>query len=511
VPADVRVPELFASDAPIDHAQTFDSQSQPGGCSALAALADRGILTTLRTKQVTFAPDRGWVVLRVRQPAPPGVGYPDQLVRVALPSGELTTISNAGGTAEALGQGGGLLVAGADADGKGLAVYEDGRLRVLASGACAHQATPDGSRVYALLDCDTRSRGTLAVIDVGTGTTTPVFGNVSSADVAVSPNSHWVAFIVQHSDAGTTTDTLHVADAMGSTYALPSQPGASNPWFASDELLLFAVGDSFSPSSSSELRGHVPGTGDTSYSITMGKATGLFGYKISADGDWLLGAAAPASDSGINLTAQLYAIRLDGSEEVLLSSDLVAFWYYQMPVDAFSFTGDGKHAVFIGGRLAKVWASDVLGTQSSLISNSGSFAVAGTGDQVALVEDSSSVRGGRLRIVALDTDRTVSLFESDAPLTAPNFPRDARGVIFVRRPTTGPSDLRYMSPSRPESLVLGEWSDTLLDMRPGPYASPLGKYPVDPTGCFTIIDTDLAPGPGTRLVLLPEADTPDGG
>jgi hypothetical protein len=28
--------------------------------------------------------------------------------------------------------------------------------------------------------------------------------------------------------------------------------------------------------------------------------------------------------------------------------------------------------------------------------------------------------------------------------------------------------------------------------------------PVDPTGCFTVFDTDLAPGPGTRLAILPQ-------
>jgi hypothetical protein len=38
----------------------------------------------------------------------------------------------------------------------------------------------------------------------------------------------------------------------------------------------------------------------------------------------------------------------------------------------------------------------------------------------------------------------------------------------------------------------------------GQFTPPYGLYPVDPTGCFTVVDTDLAPGPGTRLVLLPE-------
>jgi hypothetical protein len=41
-------------------------------------------------------------------------------------------------------------------------------------------------------------------------------------------------------------------------------------------------------------------------------------------------------------------------------------------------------------------------------------------------------------------------------------------------------------------------------MNQPPEAAPWWHYPVDPTGCFTIVDTDLPPGPGTRLVLLPE-------
>jgi hypothetical protein len=32
------------------------------------------------------------------------------------------------------------------------------------------------------------------------------------------------------------------------------------------------------------------------------------------------------------------------------------------------------------------------------------------------------------------------------------------------------------------------------------YAAPNSLYPVNPTGCFT----NLAPGPGIRLVLLPK-------
>ena len=72
-------------------------------------------------------------------------------------------------------------------------------------------------------------------------------------------------------------------------------------------------------------------------------------------------------------------------------------------------------------------------------------------------------------------------------------------------PSSGAEQLRYLSGIIPDSAVLGEWMETLLNMTPGVYGDPPGRYPVDPTGCFTVVDTDLAPGPGTRLVLLPES------
>ena len=60
-----------------------------------------------------------------------------------------------------------------------------------------------------------------------------------------------------------------------------------------------------------------------------------------------------------------------------------------------------------------------------------------------------------------------------------------------------------MSADHRDSIVLGEWKESTLRSQYPSYAQPEGLYPVDPSGCFTIVDTDLAPGPGTRLVLLP--------
>jgi hypothetical protein len=51
-------------------------------------------------------------------------------------------------------------------------------------------------------------------------------------------------------------------------------------------------------------------------------------------------------------------------------------------------------------------------------------------------------------------------------------------------------------------VVLGEWTVTKIDLTEMDRVDPPGPYPIDPTGCFAIVDSDL--GPGTRLVLLPE-------
>jgi hypothetical protein len=88
-------------------------------------------------------------------------------------------------------------------------------------------------------------------------------------------------------------------------------------------------------------------------------------------------------------------------------------------------------------------------------------------------------------------------------LGAPNFTPDACGLLFVNAPASGARQLRYFSASAADSVVLGEFTETWLDMDLGGYVTPLGGYPMDSTGCFTVVDTDLAPGPGTRLVLLP--------
>jgi hypothetical protein len=424
------------------------------------------------------------------------------LVRVALPSGRLETLSRGGGTAEALGPSG-LLVVGADGTW-GLAVHDGSGLREVAAAACGHLASPDGRWLYVVRDCDTEGRGALDLIDMTNGTTRPLAKNVRARGLAVSPSGTYAAFVVSQPDAGSTANVLNVATSAGKTYALSSDPGASDPWFANDSLLLFSTGSAFGPATAS-IRGHVPPDTTATYLVAEGRSPGFFGYDLSPDGQWLLAAGEQASDGGLWPTALLYAIRTDGGGEHLLSSDLLPYWEFEMAIDAFAWTGDGALAVFATNRTRGVAANDRLGASPTELSGKGLFRTAPAGDRVALLEYGDAGSPSRLRVVAAGSGQDVASFDSDRSVGGVNFLPDGKALLFVNYPAAGPVELRRMNDSG--TTVLATWSTTLLAMDGGTsglYSQPCGSYPVDPTGCFTVVDTDLAPGPGTRLILLPE-------
>jgi hypothetical protein len=501
---DVAVPERGKSDLPATDIPPPDGPTIPEGCRALQPLADKGVLTSQHTKKVLFAPDRSWMVLRVQQEDDAGIGHPDQIIRFALPSGTSTILSDSGGDAEALGSSGAVLISGVGSDGKDRVVYDSSGLRTIASAVCAHKATPDGTRVYILRDCGNTNIGTLDVVDIASDKTTQVATNVVQPGIAISPDSNWAAYVIREADAGWESDTIHLVSKSGQTYALASQRGAGEAEFVSNELLLFGVGTGSSiPVGRGDFRGHVPGSGDSSYLVAGGRGTGFWGYEISADGAWLLGVATSRSRDATFPGGELYAIRLDGSAEHLLTADLLPFWYFQMVIDAFGWSADGTRAIYMTEEAREVWTVDPLGTSPTRLSDNGYFRPAKTGDQVILLESVAGGTQNRLRVAALGSGTDVVLFDSNGRVDAPNLLADGRGLLFVNRPAAGPDELRFISTAGGDSVVLGTWDMTQLYLYSASDESTFGSYPVDPTGCFTVVDTDLAPGPGTRLVLLP--------
>jgi Tol biopolymer transport system component len=486
-------------------------------CADLQPLAD-GVLTPRHVVRVLFAPDRSSLVLQVKGEGPSGSSLPDNLpddlLLVRLPSGEVSPIISSVASTVWLQPGasrwiaspewlqpGATLLVGAVRDGKIdlVVVGSDGSgLRTLIQGVCDYVAAPDGSRVYVTHDCDQYRHGAIDVVDVASGASTrlAVYGDLrTSRGKTVSPDGRWAAFqTFIPLNSGANQWVLAVGNADGQVDTLVSQPGASDPGFVSDRLLLFQTG--------TEIRGHVPGSGDTSYLVADNRG---YGYQVSPDGKWLLGANASQTNASLCVT-KLYATRLDGTGELLLASDPNnCLPHPQMvPPRDFAFSAHGR-AIFDIDQHFGVATVGLDGGKPTVLSHGAYFLEAPWLDQVALFEWTS--RGSaapRLRLVDLGSATDVFAYDldSDGDVQTIGFPPSGRGLVFTESRSSGPSRLRYASADR--SVVLGEWQITQFVPDSWSNTPPLATYPLDPTGCFTVFDTDLAPGPGTRLALLPQ-------
>jgi hypothetical protein len=509
---DMPAPDLVLPDLPFKDTREPDGQASERPinrlwpCSQLQPLADKGILTNRRSRQVVYARDRTALMLTVQAEAPAGIGRPDQLVFVDLFTGQESLISQAGGKAEPLGQSD-FLLSNIGTEGTDLGVYSpaEGNIRIVGNSVCDHAATVDGSRVYLVHDCITGGVGSLDVVDISSGTSSPLAKNVVNGSLALSPAGRWIAFVVRAGDGSSGNDTIQVTDAHGSgPYALASQPGAHGLSFVSEEQLLFARGTDYPIYSGGELRVHVPGTGDASTAIASARDTGMFGYEVSPDKTWLLGAAAGQGDGGVFLSARLFAIHLDGSGETLLTKDLLPYWMYAVAIRAFVFSSVSARAVFQTGSDRSLWAVDLPDLSTYKLSDSGSFKLSPVTAEIAIVESSGDARQNRLLLIGTQDTDEILPFVSEGTMGDLQFLPDGRGMVFTEILPSGQRRLRYISLSHPEAPVLAEWTSSILSYSTGKYGEALGAYPIDPTSCYTVVDTDLAPGPGTRLILLPE-------
>ncbi len=466
------------------------------GCAALQPLAN-GVLTPRHAVRALFAPDRTSLILRVRGEAPSESSVYDDLLLVQLPSGKVSTIINSITSAEWLRPGSTLLVR-AEQEGRIdlVVVRPDGSgLRTLAQGVCDHVAAPDGTRVYAMRDCYSYRMGAMDVIDVVSGAIARLAVGAQAGTAAVSPDGRWVAFLTSIPvDGGSSQNLVVVGGADGRVETLASQPDAAQLGFVSDRLLLFRNGSSYI---NGDIRGHVPGTGDTSHLVAANRHPGWYGYRVSPDGTWLLGATEVTT-----FVAALYAIRLDGTGERLLASDLYDFWRNQLGPQVFAFTASGRVIYKKDGDPA-VATIGLDGSAPMEIAGPEWFLEAPRLNQVALVGPPETMAmTDRLQLADSESGTAVFTYDSDGNVNTVGFPPDGRGLVFVESPTPGSHRLRYGSADK--SVVLGEWQSSVFGWDSLSDAPPLHTYPIDPTGCFTVFDTDLAPSPGTRLAILPQ-------
>jgi hypothetical protein len=464
----------------------------PGpGCASLKALAASGPITSSRASQVLFSGDGRWLLLQAS-----GVA-----LSVQLPSGEMRVLAQAVRNVDWLGKDQALVTTNPQGDLLALAL-DGSTSKTIATKVCAHAATPDGSRVYYNHDCDT-STGDVAVVDVATGASQELASRGWNSSLVVSPGGRWAAFhsYAPPSDASATPATVWVVDAQGNAYAA-SQDSGYSPVFISDDILLYQ-----SPTETyrdTKIWRHTPGT-RTSLLLGQGDP-GFFGYETNPDRSAIL-VANPTAGT-------LDLVPLDGSGAVRLLGGLIDYSRYQLAFRAFAFAPFGNRALYVfehaadggwGSGLASVTTPTTGNSQLVLNWGSGVFALSPYADRVATTNYDYMADRSTVQILSSNTAAGQFAFDEAGSLSALTFVPGDTGFLFIAKPVGGTSKLRHFSFASGMVSTLAEWN--ISNLLPLSYASSMGgqegAYPVDPSGCFALVDSDL-PTPGTRLVMLPD-------
>lgn len=476
----------------------------PQGCAALAPLANRGFLTPGHAKQVLFAKDRSSLILRV---SGSDAGTGDDVMLVRLPGGETSLLATGVAEIDWIDDGKRVLLRHTSGDLLSLTLGEPGPVVLARATACEHLMSPEGSRVIMFGYCNPATAD-LSVVDTRTGLRTNLRQAMRKNDgfgpnVVFSPDGKWFAYLQPSSapDGSASSEAVIrvVENSNYNAYALKSVPGAVHPHFASDTVLLFTTGRS--ASMTVDVRAHVVGSGDTSRVIA--RDVGFDGYfqdHVSPDGQWVLAAIIPLPD--FQSSYALSAFSLDG-REVALAGDLFPFFTADNLWHVSAFAADNRHVVYLTSRPAFGAAVvERAGGAASPLSSAHSFVIPPAGNLVALIETGS--RPMRVRLTNLDTTQDVAVAEATRDPTRVSFTSDGASVVFVEEASgSTPARLQHLSGPTGAVTALAQWNvNQLLPFarccnEPGP------GYPIDPTGCFTVVDSDLDGG-GTRLVLLPE-------
>ena len=462
-------------------------------CSALRPLADLPVLGPWQADYPYFSPDRSWLLLQVR-------GNPDRLLRVELPSGNVTTVVDALNSVQPLVSGGPFLLLGTGSSGQEVAVYDGKEVRkLLGDGACNFQPSPDGTRLYVIGACVGEEMG-LVAIDVGTGSVSTVDPRARMAttwDIAVSPNGQWAAYLTGDNDLE--NRTIAVANVAGDAYTIASVSGVVMLEFIADDFLVFHTGGKVD--FHGDIRGHVPGSGDTSFLVTsdwwVGAGYPYYHYEFSPDRTRVLAAKIPVT-SDWPVKVQLYSIPLRGGEPQLLVKDwIMPSSYISYPCN---FDSQGRYVEYMSPRDSDsesytTWVVDTQGSTPRKLADGSAGLIPGTSS--VLIYDTATDGQYRLRVADFATLHDRLSYSSRNGLNDGSPLRGDQALLFSEYDGST-MRARFMSVSHPQPVLLGTWHE---DGCRGCSSMPLQP---DPTGCFTVVNTDGASGPGTRLVLLPE-------
>lgn len=140
---------------------------------------------------------------------------------------------------------------------------------------------------------------------------------------------------------------------------------------------------------------------------------------------------------------------------------------------------------------------DWQGSTPRTLSDDGGYILTPATSGVLIVENLPDGQRSRMRLTDLVTGRDRLSYSSNANLEPVAVLRNDQAFLFAE--FAGETQrARFLSARHPQSVVLGEWNES------GCRGCARLVVEADPTGCFTVVNTDQPSNPGTRLVVFPE-------
>ena len=125
--------------------------------------------------------------------------------------------------------------------------------------------------------------------------------------------------------------------------------------------------------------------------VAQSRHFGFDGYRISPDRSLVLAATWTNMFPWANT---LYAVRLDGSGEQLLTDKMYAYHMNQIGITPFAFTADGTRVIYVGPQdsTAGIYAASLDGSTNTKIADGYGFVVSPFADRVAAIDSRLDTR-----------------------------------------------------------------------------------------------------------------------
>ena len=489
--------------------------SPPPGCAALGGYTKGKRLTSFYARKARFSPSLKQLAMVTHRDNAPG-----DLYLFPLPSGTARLLATSIHDARWLPQDRGLL-ANKVQSGSSSTPYDllhfaaDGtKKRVLGSNVCAHVATPDGSRVYLVTECDKQYLGKLAVVKVSGGPVMLLATDVAAFSLVVSPDNKWAAYEADLSIAPgclNPTGAVEVVNAAGKRNMLTAKIMKYSLQFTPANLLLARRVDNCKKNEVTFIISS-PNSGTVS-ELSNESSLDFYGYgffsgqryAVTPDGKYVL--FSRYNSTSLQQNDLLAMSTWDGTTRVL-AKDLYPYQMTSMAFTVWTYANAGKHVVYVKGNVGfpqmGLAAVPEGGGKSLKLTDSlygAAYVVSRDTADAAWIQasgpDSQEVFYGSVSSSA----RILVLASHKQPLSSLSMMPGGRGILLVQR--SGAINKLVQGSSGGGSRVLGQWT---MGYMTGSYPSdgpPVSGYQMDRLGCAVVYNRDMAGAAmGAYLQLL---------